>query len=296
MVGIRKSLEGFNWPSPKSNGSELSIHQILEKSPEGSSPLSQQVIDCLSVWNNFLGLFDAAEKLPSFPIWSMEFGATYPYDKDSLSRVPLQDLRRAKGCFGQPLSRLDRTQIYDRVPSHARGPRGVFPRWKKQFIKQNREFFEKHREKIEPWLTSIMRFPPSLQKLEWNCQGELRDIWKYVIQFRASGVRVKRPNTSPSLVAMTSTQIPIIAWERRYMTVHECARLQSMGELKHFPVGLPAMRALGNAVNVRVVEGIISNLVSLLALQKPETTLSRRRVAKASSNEQDTEGSCRLAS
>ena len=39
----------------------------------------------------------------------------------------------------------------------------------------------------------ILPFPSSLQKLEWNCKGGERDIWKYVIQFRASGVRVKRP-------------------------------------------------------------------------------------------------------
>ena len=56
-------------------------------------------------------------------------------------------------------------------------------------------------------------------------------IRDYVIQIRASGVRVKRKTTAPSLVAMTATQVPIIGWEGRYMTPLECKRLQSMDKL-----------------------------------------------------------------
>jgi DNA (cytosine-5)-methyltransferase 1 len=79
-----------------------------------------------------------------------------------------------------------------------------------------------------------LEFLPSFQKFEWNCKGEPRNVWRYVIQFRASGIRIKRPSTAPSLVAMTTSQVPVIAWERRYMTMRECSRLQSMGCL-HLP-------------------------------------------------------------
>ena len=78
-------------------------------------------------------------------------------------------------------------------------------------------------------------FMPSFQKFEWNCKGEERNVWKYVIQFRASGIRVKRPTTAPSLVTVTTSQVPVIAWERRYMAIHECSRLQGMGALEHLP-------------------------------------------------------------
>jgi DNA (cytosine-5)-methyltransferase 1 len=153
----------------------------------------------------------------------------------------------------------------------------VFPDWKKLFLRQNREFYAHEKQFIDPWLPKIQSFPSSLQKFEWNCQGELRDIWSYVLQFRASGVRVKRATTSPSLVAMTSTQIPIIGWERRYMSARECARLQSMGGLKYLPGGIGAFKALGNAVNVTVVEKILAKLLPLLPPDKhPANTVVKR--------------------
>ena len=87
-----------------------------------------------------------------------------------------------------------------------------FPIGKSSLSVRTVRFTRKNRKWIDRWMPEILRFPPSLQKLEWNCKGGDRDIWKYVIQFRASGVRVKRPSSSPSLIAMTRTQVPIIAW------------------------------------------------------------------------------------
>jgi DNA (cytosine-5)-methyltransferase 1 len=263
MVGSRGSLAGFEWPKPETTTADVSIRTMLDINPSEAGKLSRQVIQCLEVWQEFLELFPKKTKLPSFPIWGMEFKATYPYDRDSLSRVPLGELQQTRGCFGKSLKGLTREEIYKLVPSHARGAHGVFPHWKKLFIRQNREFYLEHKKRIDPWLPQIQVFPPSLQKLEWNCQGEERDIWQYVLQFRASGVRIKRANTSPSLVAMTTTQVPIIGWERRYMTARECAKLQSMGKLVYLPKGIPAMKALGNAVNVTVVEKILGKLLRL---------------------------------
>jgi len=267
MVGALNGLESFNWPIP-ATGENLSIKSVLDKYPVEATALSDKVLDCIETWQEFLERIPSSAKLPSFPIWAMEFGATYPYGCDSLSEVPSSMLRASKGMFGHPLNFENHDEICEYVPSYAKGSSSVFPKWKQSFIRQNREFYSIHKTVLKPWIKKIQRFPPSLQKLEWNCQGEERNLWKHLIQFRASGVRVKRSTTSPSLVAMTSTQIPIITWEKRYMTPRECSRLQSMEELPYLPSGIAAMKALGNAVNVKVVEHILGKLIPLLKSHK----------------------------
>lgn len=267
IVGSRSGLASFSWPKGQSKAamSTLSISEALDKNPHDAHQLSPQVLRCLEVWQAFLERFPADAELPSFPIWSMEFGATYHYMDATPFSVGAEALGEYRGNHGQPLGALPIEERFQCLPSYARTKQEKFPRWKVQFIRQNRELYRQHQNWMDDWLPQILQFPPSLQKFEWNCKGEERNIWRYVIQFRASGVRVKRPNTAPSLVAMTTTQVPIIAWERRYMTPRECARLQSMKEqeLKYLPEApTRAFKALGNAVNADVVEMIAKSLLS----------------------------------
>ena len=264
MVGVRGSLKQFRWPDRETTAEEVSIHSVLDSKPQEAAPLSAQVVRCLEVWQEFLDRLPEPIKLPSFPIWAMEFGATYPFETDHLRSVALSNLQGANGNFGTPLRGLTRKEIMSKLPSHACRPGITFPRWKKTFLRQNREFYLEHKARLHDWLPKLAEFPSSLQKFEWNCQNVTRDLWKLVIQFRASGVRVKRDNTAPSLVAMTTTQVPIIAWEKRYMTTTECARLQSLDTLENLPTGAAAVRALGNAVNVAVVQRILRQLLPLL--------------------------------
>ncbi|MDP1814582.1 MAG: DNA cytosine methyltransferase, partial [Leadbetterella sp.] len=100
----------------------------------------------------------------------------------------------------------------------------------------------------------------SWHKLEWNVGDSDRNLRNYIIQFRASGIRLKKTETSPSLVC-TNTQIPIIGWENRYITKTEGARLQSIENIQLPENYGTCFKALGNAVNVEIVYKVAERLV-----------------------------------
>jgi DNA (cytosine-5)-methyltransferase 1 len=289
IVGSLKPLLEFSWPATSTV--ETAIDTVLEKHPHKAKQLSMRVTECLTVWNDFLKRCPANVELPSFPLWSMEWGATYPFeDETPFARKRRSGIDGLKGFRGSHGVRLGYIRTIEgrwlALPSHARTGTKTFPEWKKDFIRQNRKFYEDNKNWIEPWREQVLKFPSSLQKFEWNVKGGLRDIWQYVIQFRASGVRVKRRTTAPSLIAMTDTQVPIIAWERRYMTPAECARLQSLESLKQLPeTQSRAFHALGNAVNSSVVERVARALLSndldsaLLCVAPQITAVPQRSVA-----------------
>ena len=276
IVGSRAGLKHFQWPTEQA--APVSIRSVLDNNPKDARPLPDHVIACLNLWQDFLDRAPHNEELPSFPIWTNEFGATYPYENITPYALGGRRLRQFTGSHGFPLRDVPPQERFAYLPSYAQTITQTFPHWKIQFIRQNREYYHRNRSWIDPWLPQILPLPASHQKFEWNCKGEKRDIWQYVIQFRASGVRIKRPSTAPSLVAMSTTQIPIIGWERRYMTPRECLRLQSMGSLQHLPqIASRVYQSLGNAVNAEIVRRIAQSLCSTIHAISHNKITARRR-------------------
>lgn len=271
FVGSSDGLDDFEWPHRTAETTDIA--SVIDRGAAISRHIPAQTMRAIDMWDDFLRTSPSNVKLPSFPIWSMEFGATYPYVVETPPALWDGGMRgaldRYRGSFGVELRGLDRDQQRSQIPSHARRDGAYeFPKWKQDFIAQNRAFYEANRRWIDPWMRNWTPWlmPSSFQKFEWNAQGEERRIDKYVLQVRASGIRVKRTRTAPSLIAMTHTQVPILGSElsgvRRYMSPDECAALQSLEEIELPSGDLHAYRALGNAVNARVVAAIATPLVA----------------------------------
>lgn len=233
---------------------------------------------------------DSFQPLPSFPIWGYELDPWhhYPADKNpgllsnrpsALARQRRELIDRLGESYGNYAPRGDRAYLGSRDPSgdelaawvaswpqYARS-RDTWPGWKRRFVEQNREWAKLlwnrlDRNWLRSWLDELFTLPASHQKLEWNCKGEDLDPWNHILQFRPSGLRVKRFRHIPALVAMTTTQIPIVPQpgskgRSRHLLEGEALELQGFPRTWEVPSSKGAtFAALGNAVHADLVAAI----------------------------------------
>ena len=142
------------------------------------------------------------------------------------------------------------------------------PCWKQKFYDKNRRLYNNYRDFIDQWIERYHMLDriKLYQKFEWNCGDDDRSIRDTIIQVRQSGIRCKRPDYFPSLVAITNT--PIV-WDKnvgfyRYITPREAAKLQSFhGRYKLEGDDKTLYRQLGNSVNVRILKILGRGLFNL---------------------------------
>lgn len=142
------------------------------------------------------------------------------------------------------------------------------PEWKRKFIFRNRKLYLENKELIDIWYHKYSKYLTNkvYRKFEWNCGPDYVSFKKCILQFRQSGLRIKKSDKFPSLVAIVNT--PII-WDSklekyRKITVREAANLQSFRANYNF-ICEPhvSYKQLGNSVNVRVIKIITKQLFDL---------------------------------
>lgn len=137
-----------------------------------------------------------------------------------------------------------------------------YAEWRKGYITANKPLIAKYKPHWDTWYEKhkdILQRREIYGKLEWQA-GNIKEndsIFNYFIQMRQSGIRVKRANYFPTLVAISQT--PIYGKEKRYITPRECARLQSFNEeFSIDEVDKNAYKQFGNSVNVNIVHMVIN--------------------------------------
>ena len=195
------------------------IEDILQPDDEIDSlakyRLSDEQIGLIDIWNDFIQNIQV-DKLPGFPIWSEYLCDPNPHEDMS-----------------------------------------DYPKWKVNFIQRNQHLYQENREFINNWIIRARRHPlffGAKAKLEWQAGQYVEpNIWDNILQMRPSGIRVKPGTYFPALVAITQTSI--VGRRQRFLTLRECARLQSFPDT-FIPddIEAQAYKQFGNAVNVETVK------------------------------------------
>ncbi len=227
IVGQRVDLGDLK-PYPVFQKQKPNALSILQDEQEIPKSIMQKVkmtddeIIVVDLWNELVAHFAVSSiQLPGFPLWSDDWDSEYE----------IKDL----------------------------------PAWKQTFIVKNRNFFQDNIGFLQPWLKKAREckaFNGAKRKLEWQA-GKMdvnTTIWNYIFQVRPSGIRVKKSDYFPALVAMA--QIPCVGDRQRRLTPRETARLQSFPEtFKLHNSPSKAYKQFGNSVNVEVVKKIIHHLL-----------------------------------
>ena len=117
IVASRHQLDELIWPIP--DNQPASIRTVLDENPVDAHPIPLQIKDCIQVWQDFLNHFPLELSLPGFPIWSMEFGATYPYQDTTPCVLGPKGLKAYKGNHGFSLENVSAEDMKNHLPSYA---------------------------------------------------------------------------------------------------------------------------------------------------------------------------------
>jgi DNA (cytosine-5)-methyltransferase 1 len=126
------------------------------------------------------------------------------------------------------------------------------------WIDKNKAFYQENRSILQPWLDTsraCKHWTGAVRKFEWQAGDEIAEIlngMKDVLwTARGSGIRVKKLDYIPTLVAMS--MIPVYGPESRKLSPRELLRLQSFPDSFIYDEKT-IFKQVGNAVNVTMIE------------------------------------------
>ncbi|MDE7328285.1 MAG: DNA cytosine methyltransferase [Clostridia bacterium] len=276
ILGIKKSLRD---PLKLTNGwihtKDLCLTQFEKKCDIGDAfkileydniknrecAIGEQEKKVLSIWEEFKSEIIPHCKIGA-PIWLDYFGIGIDNE---------EEFRERCGYYTQ-LVKARKKHIFDFELREKIDASGMIledtPDWKRNFIEKNRKLYLNNKIKIDEWYNKYSAYLTNkvYRKFEWNCGPDYISFKETIIQFRQSGIRIKRSDTFPSLVAIVNT--PII-WDSRLnlfrrISIREAANLQSFVEKYKFICERHiSYKQLGNSVNVEVIKIIAKQLFNL---------------------------------
>jgi len=265
MVCVREDLtNGLEFSFPKEQHQDLDVRTVLDDGADDKYSLTEVEENWIDMWEEFLKNVNTETKLPGHPIWADCFlgDEELPGDLEQYTNAELVEIGKNWSRYGwvRPVNTNMRKDDLIKAIN--------LPLWKQDFIFKNRHLYSNNREFIDEWLQKWRvletdqndhpHIPVSRTKYEWQAGPNSRSNWENILQFRPSGIRVKRGDYFPALVAIA--QIPVIGWLRRHITPKECARIQDFdvdgNHGEPFVLGesdQQSYKQLGNAVNVNMV-------------------------------------------
>lgn len=191
------------------------VGDFVESDEEDDGVLSDKMQAVYAVWEQFIHLMYTHQwDIPKFPIWTDWWDNTFE-------------------------------------------PSDPFYKKYTSWIDKNRAFYTSHQTVLEPWLTNSRQQPlwfGAVRKLEWQAGTLCEDnnsLRKCLWSARGSGIRVKKCDYIPALVAMSMT--PIYGPKHRKLTSRELLKLQSFDDGFVYNEN-HIYKQLGNAVNVAMIE------------------------------------------
>ena len=220
FVCVRKDIykDNFELIYPKSKPEFL---KFLDKEVDKKYYINGDILNCLEAWNEIIKKFKKDEKISPTIMINDYYEFYSPEDFNKLAN------------------------------------------WRQDYMKKNLPLINKYQTEFDEFYANhneILTKRNIYGQLDWQC-GKIKSndpIFNYFIQIRQSGIRVKKAEYFPTLVAIS--QIPIYGKEKRYITPRECARLQG------FPDSFildsndkNSYKQFGNSVCVNNVKNVIES-------------------------------------